>query len=98
MNTYPPGHQLGALRREYVDWLSPFSEPHLRSMLNEWVTHYNGARPHIALGPGVPNPHAGALLRAKENSQHPLGARAVVWARSFLGGLHQGYSLAPALA
>jgi hypothetical protein len=23
-------------------------------MLKVWVTHYNGARPHVALGPGVP--------------------------------------------
>jgi hypothetical protein len=25
-------------------------------MLKAWVTHYNGARPHMALGPGVPEP------------------------------------------
>jgi putative transposase len=52
----------------------------------------------MALGPGVPDPPAGAVLRANEKSRHHLGARAVVCARSVLGGLHHEYSLAPALA
>ncbi|MCK7492091.1 MAG: transposase [Comamonadaceae bacterium] len=67
---------IGTIRRECLDWLIPLSEPHLRSMLKEWVTHYNGARPHMALGPGVPDPPAGAVLRANEKSRHRLGARA----------------------
>jgi transposase InsO family protein len=36
----------------------PLSESHLRSILKEWVAHYNGARPHSALGPGIPDPPA----------------------------------------
>src|SRR3989441_10296069 len=35
---------IGTIRRECLDWLIPVSELHLRSMLKEWVTHYNGAR------------------------------------------------------
>lgn len=66
-------------------------------MLKVWVTHYNEARPHMALGPGVPDPPRGAVPRV-QNSRHHLGARAVVCARSVLGGLHHEYSLAPALA
>jgi len=88
---------IGTIRRECLDWLIPLSELHLRSMLKVWVTHYNGARPHIALGPGVPDPPAGAVSRVDENSRHHLGARTVVCARSVLGGLHHEYSLAPAL-
>ena len=61
------------------------------------VELYNGARPHMALGPGVPDPPAGAVLRTNEKSQHLLGAQAVVCARPVLGGLHHEYSLAPAL-
>src|SRR6478736_6639803 len=34
----------------------PMSEAHLRSILREWVAHYNGGRPHSVLGPGVPGP------------------------------------------
>jgi putative transposase len=89
---------IGTIRRECLDWLIPLSEPHLRSMLKEWVTHYNGARPHMALGPGVPDPPEGAVLRANEKPRHRLGARTFVCARSVLGGLHHEYSLAPALA
>jgi hypothetical protein len=37
-------------------------------MLKVWVTHYNGARPHIALGPGVPDPPR-AALRVDEKSR-----------------------------
>jgi hypothetical protein len=48
---------IGTIRRERLDWLIPRSASHLRSMLNEWVTHYNQSRPHMALGPGVPDPH-----------------------------------------
>ena len=85
------------IRRECLDWLIPLSESHLRSMLKVWVTHYNRARPHMALGPGVPDPPAGAVLRVDEKSHHHLGARAALCARSVLGGLHHEYSLAPAL-
>ena len=68
---------IGTIRRECMDWLIPLSESHLRSMLKVWVTHYNRARPHMALGPGVPDRPAGAVLRANEKSPHHLGARAV---------------------
>lgn len=66
-------------------------------MLKVWVTHYNEARPHMALGPGVPDPPAGVVLRVDEKSRHHLGAGTVLCARSVLGGLHHEYSLAPAL-
>jgi transposase InsO family protein len=45
---------IGTIRRECLDWMIPLSEAHLRSILREWVAHYNGGRPHSALGPGVP--------------------------------------------
>jgi putative transposase len=89
---------IGTIRRECLDWLIPLSESHLRSILKEWVTHYNEARPHMALGPGVPDPPAGAVLRTNGKSRHHLGARAIVCARSVLGALHHEYSLAPAQA
>ena len=89
---------IGTFRRECLDWLIPLSESHLRSMLKVWATHYNAARPHMALGPGVPDPPAGAVQRVDTISRHHLGARAVLCVRPVLGGLHHEYSLAPALA
>lgn len=78
-------------------WLIPVSESHLRSIPKVWVTHYNEARPHMALGPGVPDPPEGIVSPANERSRHHLRERAVVSARSVLGGLHHEYLLAPAL-
>jgi transposase InsO family protein len=89
---------IGTIRRECLDWMIPLSESHLRLILKSWVGHHNGARPHMALGPGVPDPPAGAALRTNEKSRHHLGAAAIVCARSVLGGLHHEYSLAPARA
>jgi putative transposase len=47
---------IGTIRRECLDWMIPISEPHLRSILKIWASHYNKSRPHMALGPGVPDP------------------------------------------
>ena len=33
---------IGTIRRECLDWMIPLSEAHLRSILREWVVHYNG--------------------------------------------------------
>ena len=85
------------IRRECLDWLIPVSELHLRSMLKEWVTHYNGARPHMALGPGVPDPPPATVRRSTQLSRHRIGGRLVLRVKSILAGLHHEYSLAPAL-
>src|SRR6516225_10623517 len=45
---------IGTVRRECLDFLIPLNERHLRSLLKEWVTHYNRGRPHASLGPGIP--------------------------------------------
>jgi hypothetical protein len=34
---------IGTVRRECLDWMIPLSEAHLRTVLAEWVTHYNDA-------------------------------------------------------
>ncbi|HZL28856.1 MAG TPA: hypothetical protein VFC39_20190, partial [Acidobacteriaceae bacterium] len=39
-----------------LDWLIPLSQSHLRWILTSWMDHYNQGRPHMALGPGVPDP------------------------------------------
>src|SRR5712671_2678138 len=55
---------IGTMRRECLDWLIPIHERHLRSILREWVTHYNRGRPHAGLGPGIPDPLSGRQLVA----------------------------------
>jgi hypothetical protein len=75
----------------------PLSEAHLRAILKCWVTHYNGGRPHSALGPGVPDPPRKHGVIAKPEARHHWATDPLVLAKSVLGGLHHEYSLAPAV-
>src|SRR5437870_6466028 len=47
---------IGTLRRECLDFVIAFTEHHLRCIVHAWVPHYHGGRPHMALGPGMPQP------------------------------------------
>jgi putative transposase len=86
---------IGTIRRECLDWLILLSEPHLRSILKEWVTHYNRGRPHMSLGPGVPDPPQPPAAPLHHKSRHRIGAGLSLCVKSVLGGLHHEYSLAP---
>lgn len=81
----------GTLRRECLDLLIPFNESHLKFVLNAWIAHFNRARPHMSLGPGIPAP-----LRppAPESAhRHRIPADHVVRRGAILGGLHHEYWL-----
>ena len=82
---------LGSLWRESLDFLIPFGEAHLRRVLRIWQVHYNRARPHSQLGPGLPQPPPG--LPAALIVGHDLPRDMRVVARSILGGLHHEYGL-----
>ena len=83
---------LGTLRRECLDFLIPFTEHHLRRLLQEWVLHYNEGRPHMALGPGIPQPPR-SLPVPLQAHRHRIPAQLCVVARPVLGGLHHAYRL-----
>jgi hypothetical protein len=83
---------IGTIRRECLDWLIPLSEAHLRKMLKSWVGHYNHGRPHMALGPGIPDPPPNLAARLSK-SRHRLDDVASVCSKAILGGLHHEYSL-----
>lgn len=87
---------IGTIRRECLDWLIPLTESHLRTLLQSWVRHYNTGRPHMALGPGVPDPPPVMQHEAASKTHHRLREDMVVRAKSILGGLHHGYFWAPA--
>jgi putative transposase len=82
---------IGTIRRECLDWLIPLSEAHLRGVLKSWIGHYNTGRPHMALGPGVPDPPRGMQHNATPRSRHRLRENMAVRAHSVLGGLHHEY-------
>jgi transposase InsO family protein len=81
---------LGTLRQECVDFVIPLTENHLRRLLSAWMQHYNHGRPHMALGPGMPQPLV-ALPALLQEQRHRLPAHGRVVVRPILGGLHHAY-------
>jgi transposase InsO family protein len=81
---------IGTLRRECLDFMIPLNERHLHSILKEWMAHYNEGRPHMSLGPGIPQPRPGqSVSRPVPRHQIPTGRQVV--SRPVLNGLHHGY-------
>jgi putative transposase len=62
---------LDTLRRECLDFLLPLTAHHLRRLLHAWVLHSNRGRPHMSLGPGIPQPSA-PLSAPLQRSRHRL--------------------------
>ncbi len=81
----------GTLRRECLDFLIPLNERHLKLMLKAWVTHFNHGRPHMSLGPGIPQPLQHPP--PEDGSRHSLAAGHVIRSKPVLGGLHHEYWL-----
>jgi transposase InsO family protein len=69
---------IGTIRRECVDRLIVFGEPHLRRILREYAAYYNGSRTHRALNQDAP----------VHRSVQSIGA---ITSRPVLGGVHHQY-------
>jgi putative transposase len=83
---------LRTLRRECLDFVIPMTENHLRRLLQEWVGHYNTGRPHMFLGPGIPQPPPSLPGLQQEHLRYiPKHLRLV--GHPILGDLHHEYSL-----
>ena len=93
----PIPQPLQALIRRMANEI-PLSASHLRSILKSWIPHYNAGRPHMALGPGVPDPPAACRDYRRASSRHRHGESYAVRANPILGGLHHEYSLVPSCA
>jgi transposase InsO family protein len=83
---------IGTLRRECLGFLTPLTAHHLRRILHGWIGHYNTGRPHMPLGPGIPQlpSHLPAALQAP---RHRLPEHLRVVTRPILSGLHHEYWL-----
>ena len=81
---------VGSVRRECLDFMIPLGEKHLRRILSEWVTHYNQGRPHLSLGPGIPE-RAAVFPPLQDHDKHSFPQDCKVVARMVLGGLHHEY-------
>ena len=88
---------IGSLRRECLDWFLVLNERHLRIVAREWAAHYNHGRPHQSLGPGIPDPPTGLLVRA-QMLRHQLPRDNLIKKRPVLGGLHHEYRVEEAAA
>jgi transposase InsO family protein len=84
---------IGTLRRECLAFLIPLTEYQLRSVLKEWVTHYNQGRPHASIGPGLPDPPPTLPVPLQEQ-RHRIPDHLRVVAHSVVGGLHHEYGFA----
>ena len=81
----------GRLRSECLDLLILFNERHLKLVLNTWIAHFNQARPHMSLGPGIP---AALHPLAQESAhRHRIPAGHMVRRAAVLGGFHHEYWL-----
>jgi putative transposase len=82
----------GTVRRECLDFVIPLCANHLRRLLHAWVRHYNASRPHMALGPGIPQPSPQVPVSLQAH-RHRLPEHLQVRAYPILGGLHHDYQL-----
>jgi transposase InsO family protein len=74
---------LGSVRRECLDHVLVLGEAHLRRLLRDYASYFNGERPHQGLQQRIPEPTVGSA------SQPRIGGR--VHAVPVLGGLHHAY-------
>jgi len=81
---------LGSLHRECLDFMIPLNEKHLYGILKEWVGHYNLGRPHMSLGPGIPQP-VWTLSWPGQAQRRRIVTDQCVKSRPILGGLHHEY-------
>ena len=72
------------VRAECLDWLLIVGRGHLEQVLRVYVRHYNGHRPHRALGLEAPDPSARLTILGEDN-------RGTVQRRDLLGGLLHEY-------
>ena len=85
------GWVIGTIRRECLDWMTPMSEAHVRTILRAWVAHYNAGRPHSALGPGVPDPpHRTAVFpRPKSRDRLATGPQVDQFRRAYMARIQR---------
>jgi transposase InsO family protein len=84
---------IGSMRREFLDYVIPLNETHLRKLIKDWKLYYNRGRPHSSLGPGVPDPPT-SIPAPLQSERHGISDLRRLIATPVLGGLHHDYALA----
>jgi transposase InsO family protein len=78
---------VGTVRRECLDWILIVNCRHLQHVLGEFVDHYNGHRPHRALGLAPPEPRLPPQTTASPSAT-------AIRRHDRLGGLIHEYAIA----
>ena len=81
---------VGTVRRECLDFMIPLGEKQLGRVMAEWVTHYNHGRPHLSLGPGIPEP-TDVFFPQQDRGKQSVASDCRIASRPILGGLHHEY-------
>jgi transposase InsO family protein len=84
--------RIGTRRWECLDLLIPLTGNHLRGILHDWVSHDKRGRPHMALGPGIPQPPPSLSVRLQAH-RHRVPPHVPRVARPILRGFHHNYRL-----
>jgi transposase InsO family protein len=83
---------IGTMRQECLNCMILLNTRHFYRILNEWVTHDNEGRPHMSLGPSIPQSPS-PLPVLLQDHRHRLPTSLRVEAHPILGGLHHDYRL-----
>jgi hypothetical protein len=78
---------VGTIRRDCLDWILIVSRPQLEQVLRIYIDHYNGHRPHRALGLAPTTPHQRLRPVSSDRPER-------VHRRDRLGGLIHEYAAA----
>ena len=70
---------IGSIRRECLDHMIVLGGSHLRRIMKNYVTYYNAARTHLALGKDAP-------------IRRPVERMGCIIAQPMVGGLHHKYA------
>jgi len=81
-----------SVRIEIVAFAAPRRVAFSGMLAREWAVHYNQARPHKSLGPGIPDPPPGLPVRGQVQ-RHEVPEGFLIKKESVLGGLHHEYRL-----
>jgi transposase InsO family protein len=66
---------------------------HMRSILKSWACHYNRCRPHMSLGPGLPDPPSAPTCPAQQKSRHRIDVPLRLNVKLLLGRVHHECAL-----
>jgi putative transposase len=82
---------IGTIRREWLDYMIPMTERHLKRIVREFATYYNPRQTTFCVGPGLTGTESG--YSSGKPSSIRTGVRLPNQQDSGASGLHHDYRL-----